>query len=61
MYICLEKRVRNAKPVWISTYKKQKITDQYLTFFMGNEEYGVNVLCVPEICGLWLGGRYQNT
>lgn len=28
-----------------------ELNDQYLTFFMANEEYGVDILCVQEIRG----------
>lgn len=31
--------------------KKHEPTDQYLTFFMGGEEFGINILSVQEIRG----------
>jgi len=35
----------------ISAAKADESTDQYLTFFMGGEEFGVNILSVQEIRG----------
>ncbi len=35
----------------LNNTKNHEPSDQYLTFFMGNEEYGVNILCVQEIRG----------
>jgi len=35
----------------IAEAKSMEPTEQYLTFFMGNEEFGVNILSVQEIRG----------
>ena len=35
----------------VNDTKKHEPTDQYLTFFMGGEEFGINILSVQEIRG----------
>ena len=35
----------------VSEAKAEEPTDQYLTFFMGGEEFGINILSVQEIRG----------